>query len=351
MTTTARGLTRFPFRRTTLATAAVLLTTGVLAVASAGPPSSGPTFGPHAAKALSWKQIVTSHAPSLRNWFGMAFDAADNYTVLYGGYDPSIGSFYWDTWEYLGGVWTQLSPAYHPSASSGLKMVYDPVLKGVVAFGGESPYGGTYYSDTWLFQNGSWTQLFPTTSPSPRSQYAMAYDAADSEIVLFGGSAGGSNDYSDTWTFNGTTWARVVTAVHPQGRLFANMAYDAKSGKTLLAGGINQTSGPYNATWTFSGGTWKRLSHSDFPGRQHTPIATLANGTPIFFGGQSPTTPWGLYNTTYEFFGGKWHHVRVANAPAPRSNGGLVYDAIDGHLLMFGGGIYGSMWNQTYILR
>ncbi len=351
MSPPVRDPRRFALRRWILAGTAVLVAATMLYGASAASVGGGAGHAIAATHSLHWQLVATSVAPAKRNWFGMAYDASDNYTVLYGGYDPSIPTFYYDTWVYSFGKWTELYPTNHPSAASGLKMVYDPMLNGVIAFGGESPYGGTYYNDTWLFHHGNWTQLFPTVSPSPRSQFAMAYDPADSEIVLFSGSTGGTG-FSDTWTFNGTTWARVNSVTNPSGRLFANMAYDAKSGKVILGGGINYTTGSTNTTWTFSHGAWQRLSHAGFPGRVHTPIATLANGTPFFFGGQSSysSNPL-LYNTSYEFFGGKWHQVPVANAPSPRSNGGLVYDAFDGHLLMFGGGLNPVLWNQTYVLR
>jgi Kelch motif protein len=336
-----------------LAASALLAVAGMIGGASGMPMGRGSlsSAAPNHTKALSWQQLPTTVAPSIRNWFGMAYDPVAKYTVLYGGYNPNAGVAYSDTWIFSAGNWTNLNLAVHPSGLSGLKLVYDPRLGGVVAFGGEALYGSSYYNDTWLFKAGNWTQLFPTVSPSPRSQFAMAWDNTDSEIVLFGGYHGGAA-YSDTWTFNGTTWTPVVTAVHPEGRVFANMAFDARSGKTLLDGGNNYTLGPVNKTWAFSRGTWKSLPHSNMPGRTHTPIATLANGTPFFFGGQASypsSVP--LYNTSYEFFGGQWHQVHVSNAPSPRSNGGLVYDASVGHLLMFGGGIVGAMWNQTYVLK
>lgn len=341
-------------RRSIWAAGSVLAVLTLLAGSTAASPATGAShLSPHGlpkARGLSWRHLSPVQSPAKRNWFGMAYDYVAHYTVLYGGYDPTSAGFYNDTWAYVAGNWTNLNLSVHPSADSGLKMVYDPALGGVVAFGGEAPYGSAYFKDTWLFAGGVWTQLFPTVSPPARSQFAMAYDAADSEIVLFGGYAGGAS-FSDTWTFNGTTWTPVTTALHPQPRVFANMVYDSKSGETLLAGGVaTATSGPLNATWEFRGGAWKRLSHSDFPGRVHTPLAALGNGTPFFFGGQSSSSG-RVFNTSFEFFGGAWHPVKVAHAPSPRSNGGLVYDAADGHLVMFGGGIYPTIFNGTYLLR
>lgn len=338
-------------QRLLLSAAGLVVVVSLLSSGSAARPIDGQsTPSSPSAVSLAWHHVNTSAGhPSARNWFGMAYDAWDNYTVLYGGYDPNSGSFYSDTWKYVGGNWTQLSPLRHPSADSGLHLVYDPMLQGVLAFGGESPYGGTYYNDTWLFQAGNWTQLSPVRSPPARSQFAMAYDAADAEIVLFGGGQG-NIVLSDTWTFNGTTWTQVTKAVHPSGRNFANMAYDPITSQVLLAGGVNYSKGAMNDTWAFSKGSWSKIHDPEIPGRVHTPITTLPGGNPFFFGGQSN---WGLtlYSSSYQYYSGAWHALRCAHAPSPRSNGGLVYDAVDGYAMTFGGGIYGSMWDETWALR
>ena len=48
-------------------------------------------------------------------------------------------------------------------------------------------FGGSPQSDTWEFQAGVWTKLFPSRSPAPRSATSIVYDVADSSVLLFGG--------------------------------------------------------------------------------------------------------------------------------------------------------------------
>src|SRR6266704_368820 len=43
----------------------------------------------------------------------------------------------------------------------------------------------------------SWTQLFPATSPTPRSYPVMTYDATSHTMIMFGGYNGGY--LNDTW--------------------------------------------------------------------------------------------------------------------------------------------------------
>jgi hypothetical protein len=307
----------------------------------------GATVHPSAHR-LGWHSILPPTSPGARNRLGFVYDPADNYSVMYGGY-TGVG-FYNDTYSYAGGKWTKLSPTKNPTAPTGLRLVYDPAFPGVLAFGGEKPYGAAYYNDTWVFHAGNWTQLHPKVSPPARSQYAMAYDVVDAEVVLFGG-YDGSNDLADTWTFNGTTWAPAYSANVPMGREQATMVYDGVTAQTLMFGGWNKTSGgPTHGTWMFRGGHWKMLTSTNTPLRSWTPATTLPNGTPIFFGGEQGGAS-NLLNSTFEFYGGAWHWLPLRGAPAQRANEGLTYDARDGYVVMFGGvGNYVTFLNDTWKL-
>jgi hypothetical protein len=315
-----------------LAMAAAVAVTGLVVLSSgvgaAPPPGPGPT--------MNWHRISTTVAPGPRDRLGMAYDPTDGYTVLYGGYNYLLGTpFYYDTWAYSAGVWTDLNLSTHPPAPSGFQMAYFPPLHGVVLFGGECPYGGCFYNQTWLFKGGVWTQLHPKQSPPARSQYAMAYDAATKNMVLFGGTDGG-NYLQDTWVFTGKTWKEVSVIIAPPGRYAATMVYDPASKEMLLFGGYNNTFGPTPGTWAFKSGVWWSLSKAKTPSRTWTPAATLPNGTPIFFGGLNAGNST-VYNSSYEFYGGSWHAVVFGSPPAPRTLGGLAYDAADGYTLDFGG--------------
>jgi Galactose oxidase, central domain len=303
---------------------------------------------------LHWHSQYEATAPAGRNWVAMAYDSSANETVLYGGFDPYSGTtFYTDTWTYVAGNWTPLSPPSHPSASTGLVLADDPALKGVLAFGGQGAYGSAYYSETWLFKGGTWNLLSPTVSPSARSQYAMAYDNSTSEMILFGGNDGGSQFLSDTWAFNGTTWTQVHSRLTPPGRAYAGMVYDGSTHSVLLLGGENASTGTIPGTWSYSGGQWTKHS-----GSERTPLivfpalATMDNGTPLLAGGLAAFGTL-AYNTTYEFFAGAWHLVRASHPPPARSNGGFVNDRKDGYFLQFGGegtggGAYlGDTWRLT----
>ena len=89
-----------------------------------------------------------------------------------------------------------------------------------------------------LSHGSTWKKLAPATSPSLRSDPAMAYDPVSKKIVLFGG-FGASGDLNDTWTFDGTTWTEVKTAVAPPVRAATTMAFDKYAHKLVIFGGFN----------------------------------------------------------------------------------------------------------------
>jgi hypothetical protein len=72
----------------------------------------------------------------------------------------------------------------------------------------------------------------------------MAYDAAIGTVVLFGGRNGG-HFFTDTWTWNGSTWTQQAPATSPTPRLDPTMAYDAGTSNMVLFGGLGTTASPF----------------------------------------------------------------------------------------------------------
>jgi hypothetical protein len=96
----------------------------------------------------------------------------------------------------------------------------------------------------------TWTKQAPAASPPGRDSAAMAYDAATSSVVLFGG----TNLLGDTWTWNGTTWTKRTPANSPSPRDLAPMAYDAATGNVVLFGGtalVGSKVETLHDTWTW----------------------------------------------------------------------------------------------------
>src|SRR5581483_10745190 len=93
------------------------------------------------------------------------------------------------------------------------------------------------------FAQADWTQRFPTNSPSPRSDAAIAQMGGN--VVLFGGLTGSDvTDVSDeTWIWDGSNWTQITrfglfgSGSHPPVRRDASMAYNENTGEVVMFGG------------------------------------------------------------------------------------------------------------------
>src|SRR5207249_2869094 len=182
------------------------------------------------------------------DFMGMAYDAARNQVVLFGGGDPRNFA---DTWTWDGVDWTQRTPAHSPSGRRGMGMTYDAARTQVVMFGG---YNGGFLADTWTWDGTDWTQRFPARRSSGLDFMGMAYDAARAQVVLFGGI--GERLLADTWTWDGTDWTHRTAAHAPTRRFGMGMTYDAARSQVVLFGGITGPAGSLGDTWTWDGTDW-----------------------------------------------------------------------------------------------
>ena len=309
----------------------------------------------------SWAPIVSGAAPSARFAASMAYDPIDGYVVLFGG-DNQYTMFN-DTWAFSGGEWTDLNLSYAPGIRAAATMTFDAADGYVLLFGGAGCYGGlpcniTGLSDTWTFVGGAWSELQQVTAPPARDYASMTYDASDGYVVLFGGQKmvcpGGSctlYHLQDTWTFTGGTWTNLslLPAVSPGTRVGGAMAYDAVDGYVVLFGGLGCSTGSscsaagLQDTWKFVGGAWTELLPATYPGiRYGEEIAyDPADGYVVLLGGAgcssgSSCIP-SLVQDTWTFVAGNWMPASPPSIPGIRLGAAMVYDATDGYVLLFGG--------------
>ncbi len=273
----------------------------------------------------NWKQIISATAPSPRYRHVMVYDAARQRVVLFGGSNDNSLSKLNDTWEWDGTSWTQRTPSTAPDGRILHAMAYDAARQRVVLFGG---YGSL--NDTWEWDGTTWTQHLPATSPSTRSRNVMVYDTARQRVVLFGGY--GRTYLNDTWEWDGVTWIQRFTLNAPPAFQVMGMAYDATRQRTVLIGGS------LNDTWTYDGTRWRLAMNDTFtqPGAHTNPaLAYEASGTTLLFGGRTGTT---LNNDTFRWDGTGWKQVTPLNLPpAARSGAPLARNGDGSRLLLFGG--------------
>ncbi len=224
------------------------------------------------------------------------------------------------TWAFGGNNWVNesLTIGIAPPPIAGQSMDWDPALEGIVMAGG-GDLNGLPDVGTWLFTDGTWENITSTTgglgaSPSsvfgamawdPATQSidyvsgctnetcgsvwnaiwslgpsgtwsgveafgfvygeSMAYDAADQEMVAYGGTSPSGAQLNATWTLADGTWTnRTASSVgcfftcdlYPTGRSFSAMSWDGQTDSILLFGGLNTTGAGFNDSWSFSGNSW-----------------------------------------------------------------------------------------------
>jgi hypothetical protein len=320
--------------------AAALTACGVLGMAPAAAQvslSSAPWTHQHPATALTWTKQHPPSQPPARGGAAMAYDAATSTMVLFGG--GSTHGFLGDTWTWNGTTWTRQHPAAHPSARIEAAMAYDAATGTIVLFGGLTHHGKheVKVGDTWTWNGTTWTQQHPAVHPFARSEATMAYDAATSTVVLFGGTGHGPR-LGDTWTWDGTAWTQQAPATSPDARESATMAYDAATGTIVLFGGADLF-GALGDTWTWNGTTWTQQHPATSPpARFEAAMAyDAATSTAVLFSGegQNPTV---LLDDTWTWDGATWTQQHPATSPSARIFASMAYDPATSTAVLFGSG-------------
>lgn len=200
------------------------------------------------------KTPVAGPSPIPREVTGLAYDAARQVCVLFGG-GPFLGpAHYDDTWTWNGTAWTEQAPAHRPVSRFGHAMAYDSVHQRVLLFAGTVP--GGFVDDLWQWDGSDWTELpAAATRPAPRHYHAMAYDPTRDELLVFGGNPGGYlPPIDDTWVYHAGSWTLRQSPQTPTRRQYAALCFDPVRREYVMYGGEDQLTGAQGNstdTWTF----------------------------------------------------------------------------------------------------
>jgi hypothetical protein len=149
--------------------------------------------------------------------------------------------------------WTDLKPAGDPAAAEGdpgsvllwSSLCYDRGQKLFVLFGGGNVQTERGDPGTWVYspQDNKWTQLELKTQPPQRANSQLVYDPVAKKIVLFGGDQL-HQLVADTWTFDlaKREWQEVKAKHCPSPRAGHALLWLPKAKKILLLGGYEYTS-------------------------------------------------------------------------------------------------------------
>ncbi|MEI6454287.1 MAG: kelch repeat-containing protein, partial [Actinomycetes bacterium] len=177
---------------------------------------------------LTWTQQVTTVNPAMPS--AMAYNAKLGKIVLV---DPN----YQKTYVWTGADWSLLLSGQGPSTGYGA-MAYDQNNGQLVYFGGyvsQSVDG----RDTWTFDGSSWTQQHPSVSPPGRMMALAQDDPVSGKVILFSGfSEPGQANYSDTWQWDGSTWTQLHPSTTPSPRNSSTSFVDQRVQRFFIEGGV-----------------------------------------------------------------------------------------------------------------
>jgi hypothetical protein len=228
-------------------------------------------------------------------------------------------------------------------------MAYDAARTETVLFGGRE--GSDYPADTWAWDGIEW-RLLTTDGPPGRTATNLAFDTDRNVAVLFGGASDSFVYLDDTWEWDGKRWTqRQVSG--PSRRCGHVIAYDEYLGMTIVAGGLNvPSSGVFEFrrdTWGWDGQRWILLDIGSFPERSGmASVYDRKRRRVIAFSGRDEDLD--RTRDIWEFYGLSWHRVVVVG-PQKRSDAAMAYiDDTDSILLYGGYGYLGGLddtWKLT----
>jgi hypothetical protein len=280
--------------------------------------------------------------------FCVAVDSYDNAML----YAPAT-TYDSDTWLYTASsdTWTPESPSTKPSARAGASMAYNAATSQIVLFGGQN--GSTYNNETWLYTASSdtWTQESPSGPPSARAGASMAYDAATAQIVMFGGQ-NGSTYNNETWLYTASndTWTQESPSGPPSARAGAAMGYNAATAQIVMFGGQNGSTYDYD-TWLYnpSANTWTVQSPTTSPSARSFAGSTGTSTEVIVSGG---TTSSGDVSDIWTYYGGNWVQQSSSSSPTARDHPAMTYDATSNVVVLLGGQngstVDGDTWTGVF---
>ena len=202
----------------------------------------------------------TSTSPSARERMAMVYDSANEYILAFGGFDNATAQT--DTWTY-DGDWHHLTPATTPlNQGSLLGLAFDEIREEAVLTSRiyVGPGIHDYVFHTYVWDGTNWIEKFPATSPTwdAWNPIRFVFDKTNGYCLQFGGQTTGSTnagtDY--TWKWDGTTWTQLFPSTTPTPATLGGMAFDDYTGKIIMWGGVDHTNSAVKETWTWDGTDW-----------------------------------------------------------------------------------------------
>ena len=310
------------------------------------------------AQPLAYSLLPSAAGPSARLDGTIVYDPVGKQLLLFGGQDSQ--SIRNDLWRFslVSNEWTALTPSSLPPQSRfGHTAIFDSARRRLIVFGGQA---GGFFSDVWAYDivANAWQQLASDAAgPSRRYGHSAIYESARDRMVISHGFTDAGR-FDDTWAFDFKTnaWANLSPPKgRPLKRCLHHAAYDAANGQMYLYGGCSSGFGPcpQDDLWAFnlSQNTWQELTPATRPaGRDHYGMAyDTGRARLVLFAGSGNS----LFNDTWEFDPASraWQKPPIEGPlPTARSRVESTAAADLGAIFFFGGTTGGAFSNELWAL-
>jgi subtilisin family serine protease len=183
----------------------------------------------------------TLPGPVARFSHPMVYDPAQQRVLLFGGEVAAGGgntSWMDDLWEFDGTKWIPMSGS-PPIPRFGAPRAFVPELGGAVTFGGAYAIGSQFFAvsnELWLQSPSGWG-LLQTNNPTSRAYSALGA-IGNGQLLMFGGLVGSNNfPENDLWRFSGTTWTQLYPSNAPFPRSGAASCVFTSTNRFIVFGG------------------------------------------------------------------------------------------------------------------
>jgi hypothetical protein len=244
-----------------------------------------------------------------------------------------------------------------------MPLIYQPVERRFVGFGGSHEPIDGIASTTWVFSMDdlSWTPalaLFQT--PLPRFGHCAVYLPTQNEMLMLGGSDhDGFLLPPEAWTYNIATreWTQLQ-GVLPEitGGCTATWLPNGSAGDVIIFGGTNVDGHALAETWRYDPVAHKFTlpMMTMAPPARFGAIATYdaAGGRVLVYGGNGGDTTTPLFrDDLWAFDGAQWREIKTAGGPPARSYAAAGFDLQSRVWLVWGGtgdgGDFDDLWIWT----
>ena len=236
-----------------------------------GQGSSGQTSGGDLSLLEIWQLDAQSSSGPVASFTAFPTGGPVPLPVLFFNNSTGASSYLWDFGDAI--TSTQSGPTHTytvPGVYTVTLTVSDAVLTDTLT-------RTSYITVTQSAIERDWRPITTTTTPPVSGEHALAFDAAGSRVVLYGGNATGWPYETSTWDFDGSDWTEVTTGQTPQARYGMRTAYLPGEG-VLLFGGSDESDTALNQTWVYTNSNWSQVTGSMPPARTYAALTPAGDG-------------------------------------------------------------------------